>query len=108
MPATETEYGRGGPYPKDGERFDPINGTPPNGWDLDAHLVGGGADTPRRETALWSHPAGGTIRVVRLPNANEKPYALVVTATGESRRGKREAIFDQARETMGRHHSTGR
>lgn len=108
MPATETEYGRGGPYPKDGERFDPINGTPPNDWNLDAHLVGGGADTPRRETALWSHPAGGTIRVVRLPNADEGPYTLAVTATGESRRGKREAIFDQARELMGRRRPTGR
>jgi len=46
--------------------------------------------------------------VVRLPNADEKPYALAVTVTGESRRGKREAIFDQAREMMGRYRPTGR
>lgn len=95
-----TQYGRGGPYPQDWDRFDPLNGEPPGLWEVDAHTVGGDltAGIPRREVAIWTHPTAGTLRVVKeaIPNGS---YVLM-EPTGEQTRGCREDIFDDATELM--------
>jgi|AntDeeMetagen192_2_1112575.scaffolds.fasta_scaffold09892_2 hypothetical protein len=59
------EYGRGGPFPKDVEHFDPLNGSPPGNWRLTTHSVGGNSDIPgtRREKATWEHPFFGELSV---------------------------------------------
>lgn len=94
--AKSTQYGRGGPYPGDWDRFDPLNGDPPGRWQVEAHTIGGCGtpDIPRREIAIWTHPTEGTLRVVKeaIPNGS---YVLM-KPNGEQTRGCREDMFDRA------------
>lgn len=58
-------YGRGGPYPKNSERFDPLNGSPPAKWRVTSHVVGGNSDIAgsRRESVMWKHPEFGELTI---------------------------------------------
>ena len=73
VPRPTSEYGRSGPYPKDTELFDPLNGSPPGDWRVQKHVVGGNRDIEgsERERAVWIHSERGAIEVVGVASGGD-------------------------------------
>ena len=74
VPQPTSEYGRGGPYPKDEELFDPLNGSPPGDWRVQKHVIGGNRDIEgsERERAVWVHPEWGAIEVAGVASVGDE------------------------------------
>jgi len=104
MATQHDTYGRGGPYPADSERFDPLNGSPPGRWELVTHDVGGNGDLgTRRERAVWERRDTGATVIVELEGSDDQ-YTVTVERTEEGTSiyppEGRESAFDRAGQIM--------
>ncbi|WP_135666772.1 hypothetical protein [Halorhabdus rudnickae] len=99
---SDSLYGRGGPYPKDSDRFDPLNGSPPGPWTLEEHTIGG-TDGDRRERATWEREDKSGTLTVESPEDYDGYVIEHDPLRGALRRRppqEREEAFDEAVEIM--------